>query len=478
MTSALTLEQRYHACREILAPRGQEHVLAWWDELDSQQRADLLTDLESIPWDVLDALVESHVLNSSPSEPPADLSPPLIHPSKPGPDRTPLYDKAKNVGRQLIQAGKVAAFTVAGGQGTRLGHDGPKGTLVVTPVAGRTLFQLFAESILATRRRYDAVVPWYVMTSRANHTQTVGFFERHDFFGLPRQDVMLFRQGMLPAFDFSGRLLLDGKHSVALAPDGHGGSLKALVESGALEQMRSRGIDIISYFQVDNPLVSPLDPLFIGLHAETDSEMSSKVTAKADDLERVGNVCMQGGSLRVIEYSEFPDHLARARDADGRRKFDAANLAIHLLDVAFVRRIVGESFRLPFRRAEKTVVHIDKDGAVQQPGRPNAVKLEMFVFDALPLARNPLLLEVERAEEFSPIKNPTGVDSLKSSQRDQIARSCRWLESSGVHVPRKPNGDPDIAVEIAPGFALDAAGVKDKANAIPALKPGGAVCLD
>ncbi len=478
MAEAGSMESRHRGCLETLRERGQEHVLLWWPELTPAQREQLLRDIESIPWNILDGVIESHVVRRPDRTVPDDLTPAEVYPQSPGPDREATYQAATVQGRELLSAGKVAAFTVAGGQGTRLGVDGPKGAVVVTPVGDKTLFQLFAETIGAARHRYQADIPWYIMTSPANHEQTIEFLAARDFFGLPRHDVILFAQGMLPAFDSAGRLLLAAKHRLALAPDGHGGSLKALATSGALGDMQSRGIEIISYFQVDNPLVKPFDPLFIGLHASTGSEMSTKVTSKADDLERVGNLCVSGGKLMVIEYSDFPDELAHERNADGGRTFDAGNLAIHLLNVDFVDRIAGDSFRMPLRRAEKAVVYVDEAGELQTPTSPNAVKLEAFIFDALPLAQSPLVLEVDRAEEFSPVKNATGVDSLESSRRDQIARACRWLEDAGVTVPRKTDGEPDVTVVIAPSFALDADDVRRQRDGLLVLHRGDSVCIE
>ncbi|GAG15011.1 unnamed protein product, partial [marine sediment metagenome] len=258
--------------------------------------------------------------------------------------------------------------------------------VAVTPVGNRTLFELFADTIKAVRRRYTVAVPWYIMTSPANHQRTIEYFTAHEYFALPQDDIVMFEQGMLPMFSFDGAILMAEKHRVALGPDGHGGSLKALVKSGALKDMQARGIEIISYFQIDNPLVKPFDPLFIGLHAKTGAEMSAKVTPKADDLERVGNVCIHDGKLTVVEYSDFPDELAHARNADGSRRFDAGNLAIHLLNVGFVDRIIAQRFDLPYQRAEKSVTRMDENGFQRTPREPNAIKLETFVFDALHLA--------------------------------------------------------------------------------------------
>jgi UDP-N-acetylglucosamine/UDP-N-acetylgalactosamine diphosphorylase len=348
----------------------------------------------------------------------------------------------------------------------------------VTPVGGRTLFQVFGETIQAARLRYDTPIPWYIMTSPANHEQTLDYLRANVYFGLPEEDVMLFSQGVLPALNFQARLLMAEKHRLALAPDGHGGSLRALLKSGALADMQARGAEIITYFQVDNPLVKPFDPLFIGLHAETGSEMSTKITPKAHDLERVGNVCLHDGKVTVIEYMDFPHELARARNADGSRRFDVGNLAIHLLSVDFVDRVVGQSFQIPFRRAEKAVATVDESGTLCPAGAANAVKLEMFIFDALPLARNPLLLEVARAEEFSPVKNATGVDSLETARRDQVARACRWLDAAGVNIPHQPDGQPDVTVAISPLFALDAEDVKANRDRLPTLRPGDSVYIE
>ncbi len=477
MAAPSSIASRFERCDADLKTRGQGHVLRWWDDLSRGEREHLLADIESIPWEILDGLIESHVLRRPNRTMLTDLSPATVYPRVPAPDQAGLYEKARSLGRELIEAGKVGAFTVAGGQGTRLGFEGPKGAVTITPVREKTLFQLFAEIIRAARARYAVRIPWYIMTNPANHEQTVGFLKDHDYFELPPDDVFPFAQGMLPAFDLKGRILLQDKYRLALAPDGHGGSLKALVRSGALEDMRARGIEIVSYFQVDNPLVKPFDPLFVGLHAKTGSEMSTKVTPKADDLERVGNVCLHEGKVVVVEYSHIPDELAHAENPDGTRKFDVGNLAIHLLNVSFIERIIAKRFDLPFRRAEKTVTWMDENGFLRTPRGPNAVKLETFVFDAIPLANNPLLLEVDRAEEFSPVKNAKGVDSVETATRHQIARACRWLELAGVAIPRKPDGEPDVTIEIAPSYALDPEDVKRGVTTAPTFDPGETIYI-
>ncbi|MCA9246210.1 MAG: UDPGP type 1 family protein [Planctomycetales bacterium] len=476
-----SLDARFQRSQQTLLSRDQAHVLAWWDDLDAQQRDQLLSNIESIDWDVVDPLIDSHVKRSPELKVPTPLDPaPSFRKATFPADNPNLCAKAKEVGTEFVRAGKLAAFVVAGGQGTRLGFDGPKGAVPVTPVKEKSLFQLFAEMLLAAGDRFGVAIPWYIMTSRTNHDATIDFFRQHQFFGLQENDVFFFSQGMLPAFDRQGKLLLAEKHLIAMAPDGHGGSLKALYNSGALADMRRRGIECISYFQVDNPLVMPVDALFVGLHRTEGAEMSCKVSPKTDDLERVGNVCLSNGRVHVVEYSDFPESLAQRRNEDGSRTYDSGNLAMHLIDVQFIERIVGEGVDLIHHRADKATPFLNASGEIETPsdGEKNSVKLEKFVFDALPLAENVVLLEIERAEEFSPVKAAAGTDSKETSIRDQVRRAANWLESAGVAIPRNASGEPDATLEIAPRFASSAEDVQDKDAQLPLVEPGSVIYLD
>ncbi|MHC4294373.1 MAG: UTP--glucose-1-phosphate uridylyltransferase, partial [Planctomycetota bacterium] len=286
-------------------------------------------------------------------------------------------------------------------------------------------------------------------------------------------------QGTVPAIDFDGKLLLGKKGRVATSPDGHGGSLLALHTSGALEDMASRGVELISYFQVDNPLVRCIDPLFLGLHDLRGAEMSAKVLPKRDPTERLGNVCVVDGKLTVIEYSDMPEDLARECTEDGHLRFSAGSTAIHVLSRSFVERLTtGGKSGLPFHRAEKKVPYVDETGRIVQPDAPNAVKLEMFVFDALPLARETLVLETIRSEEFSPIKNAEGADSLATSLHDQNRRAAQWLEDAGITVPRDADGQIAAAVEISPLFADSAGALARKVDSSLKISPGQSLYLD
>ncbi len=449
-----SLDERLGRLRPRLEQADQAHLLRFYDELTDDLRSQLLDQLEAIAWETIPDLVRTVVLDPPKVGDLGVLEPAPYLPRNPG----GRWDKeaARREGERLLREGRVACFTVAGGQGTRLGYDGPKGCYPAGPVTGKSLFAIFAEGILATQRRFGGLVPWYIMTSPLNDAATRSFFEEHAFFGLDPSQVQFFPQGVMPSFDArTGKILLARKHQIATNPDGHGGAFRALVESGATEDMRARGVEHISYFQVDNPLVRVCDPVFLGLHAasETSSgEMSSKMLPKRDPHERVGVFCLRHGRIAMIEYSDLPETLAEQRNPDGSLAFGAGNPAIHAMSVDFVERVHRDpTMALPFHRAVKKVPCVDPDTGEQvEPTEPNGVKLERFVFDALPLAHRSLILETDRVEEFGPIKNAEGEDSPASSARLQSERAARWLEAVGVRVPRRSDGSVDAVIEISP----------------------------
>ncbi|HRQ73657.1 MAG TPA: UTP--glucose-1-phosphate uridylyltransferase [Phycisphaerales bacterium] len=451
-----------HALRQRLERAGQQHLLNFHDRLAPDARRSLFAQIEAIDLDAVPALVRDCVLGTPPVDLPADIEPAPYYPNDPSSPVRP-WDRAayRAEGEALLRGGKVACFTVAGGQGTRLGYDGPKGCYPAGAVTGKPLFQFFAEGILKTGEKYGVTPPWYVMTSPLNHDATVAFFEQRGYFGLPHDGVMFFPQGTMPSFDLrTGRILLAAPGEIATNPDGHGGSLRALKVSGALGDMRRRGVEHISYFQVDNPIVRVADPVFLGLHAaapDSSAEMSSKMLAKAYPEEKLGMFCVAGGRLRIIEYSDLPMERQRERLPDGRLRFLADSPAIHVLSVEFVERLNSDpAFALPWHRAEKKVRCIDPDtGERIEPREPNGVKLERFVFDALPLARASIVYEADRVEEFAPIKNAEGVDSPQTSREIQTLRAARWLEAAGVHIPWKDSTTPECTIELSPLTAVE-----------------------
>jgi UDP-N-acetylglucosamine/UDP-N-acetylgalactosamine diphosphorylase len=434
---------------------GQGQVFAFLPRLSPEAQQTLLAEAAEIDLAEIERLTRSLLGPGGAAGAKLDGLEPAPYEARPeNGGRAASWNEAKSVGESALRGGRVAAFTVAGGQGTRLGYDGPKGTFPVTPLRGKPLFQVFAEKIRATGLRYGRPIPWYIMTSTQNHAATEAFFAEHRWFGLDRHRVHLFRQGRMPAVDFTGRILLETPGTIALSPDGHGGSLRALERSGAIAQMKADGIDTISYFQVDNPLVRCVDPTFIGWHIRGRSELSSKMVPKAYAEEKVGLFCRQGGKTVVVEYSDLP--MERQREIDpvsGRLRFLAGSIAIHVLDREFVHRVAtgGAEVSLPFHRADKKIATIDAAGEPVRPEKPNGVKFEMFVFDALPFARNPLVIETRREDDFAPVKNADGLDSPATCRAAQVAQFGRWLAANGAALP----AGPVPTVEVSPSFGYD-----------------------
>ena len=439
-----------------LKTHGQEHVLFGWDGLSAIEQAAFVRQLAALDFDQLRALFAKK------DEPAASL------PSRDRIAPLPVEQRSTETvadGEAALRRGEVAVLVVAGGQGTRLGYAQPKGTFPVGPVSGATLFRIHAEKVLALSRRHGKPVPLLVMTSPATHADTLAAFEADRSYGLPSEQVHFFQQGTMPALDLStGKLLIETPGKLFLSPNGHGGTLTALADSGLLAKLKASGIKHIFYFQVDNPLVDVCDPAFVGRHIQAEAEVSSKVVFKERPEEKVGILAQVNGKCGIIEYSDMPKAMAEERAADGTLAFRAGNPAIHLFSVAFLERVTSGRQRLAFHLARKKVPHFDPvSGRSVTPDRENALKFELFVFDALPMAERWLAVEAKREDEFAPLKNAEGPDSLETVQAAMTAQARRWLAAAGATVA------DDAVAEISPTLALDADEVKAK------VKPGTVV---
>jgi UDP-N-acetylglucosamine/UDP-N-acetylgalactosamine diphosphorylase len=359
---------------------------------------------------------------------------------------------AEAEGARAIAAGRVGVLLVAGGQGSRLGFDGPKGIFPIGPVSNASLFEIHARKVLALERRHNAEVPLYIMTSEANDGAARRFFAENGFFGMDRSRVIFFVQGMWPALDAEGLMVLEAPGRLFLSPDGHGGILSALDSSGAMADMRRRGLETLFYFQVDNPMVEVADPVFIGMHRLRKADISVKVCPKRSPGEGLGVVVKRSGRNAIVEYSELTDAQKNAREPDGRLRFLYGSVAIHVFALDFLEREAGAS--LPLHVAHKKVPAVDGDGRPVRPSEPNAFKFEKFIFDVIPDAARVLNLAFAREDEFSPVKNAEGEDSPATARRDMTRKFGRWLTGCGVEVPLDPSGNPSVAIEIDPCYAL------------------------
>lgn len=454
---------------KLLSPFQQQHLLDFWDQLDEQQQESLAGEIRDIDFELIGRLSQDHRLKSGAQDVQALAERAEAVPSfrLGDPKNRFSSDEARRRGAKALQAGQVGVCLVAGGQGTRLGFPHPKGMYPIGPVSESCLFRIFIERIRATSARYGKPVPLYLMTSPATHAETVRFLDDQGRFGLSDDDLTVFCQGTMPAVDdATGKVLLAQRHRVALSPDGHGGTLAALDRNGCFDDMRRRRVRHLFYLQVDNPLVQICLPEFLGYHLLSDSELSTQVIAKETPTDRVGNVVRVDGRLRVIEYSDLPLHVAERRKEDGSLLLRLGSLGVHVLDVAFLERKAAAPDAFSYHVAHKKVSHVDPRGRLVKPKKPNALKFERFIFDLLPSAADAIVLEVDAAEHFAPLKNASrrgliawllrrlGLleekDTPEMVRAQMVALHTQWLRRAGAEV-----GDR-VPVEISPLFALDA----------------------
>ncbi len=447
------MTQTFDAIRHTLSEAEQEHVLRYWPELSEAERRQLDDQLASIDHDLMKRLIETWVLNEPPAEVFREIEPvptiPIADPSRPD------ARDAWVVGEEALRAGRVGLLLVAGGQGTRLGYDGPKGAYPIGPITGRSLFAYHADKIHNAQQRYGCTLPWYIMVSEANRDETRTFFEENDYFGLKKKDVYFFTQRMVPCVDDEGKFMLDAPARLAMNPNGHGGVIPAVVENGISIDAKKRGVDTLSYFQVDNWALKIADPFFIGYHILGGGEMSSKIHRKTDVRESVGVHCLCDGEYRTIEYSEldiYPQLLET--DAQGRPRYYAGNPAIHIISVDFIETVFSKFDAFPWHRAHKKIPYLDASGRRIEPEHANGYKFETFVFDALRFTTHrPIALEIDRAGEYTPIKQFSGSNSVEAARASQRELWGSWLEAAGYLVPRNESGKVAIEIEISPRYA-------------------------
>jgi UDP-N-acetylglucosamine/UDP-N-acetylgalactosamine diphosphorylase len=437
---------------------GQEHLLAFWDELTDPQRRQLSSQIEGVDLDLIASLYRGEVDQPDWAELSRRAEPPPAmrlaqRESGEAASWGATADAARRRGEDALRDGVVGVILVAGGQGSRLGFDKPKSMYPIGPLSKATLLQIHVEKLRAAARRYGKPVRMYLMTSPVTHDDTVEFVRENERFGLLEDELFIFCQGTMPAVDSTtGKLLLEAKDSLFLSPDGHGGTVAALEASGALEHMRQHGIEQLFYFQVDNPLAPVCDPELIGHHLLAKSELTSLAVAKQSPSDKLGNFVMIDGRLHVIEYSDFPAEVAGRRDAAAQLVYWAGSVAIHVFDRAFLERSLQHKNSLPFHIARKKAEFVNDRGELEKPSQPNALKFERFIFDLLPHAQRPIVVEFAEDDSFAPLKNAPGEekDTEEYVHRFMHNQYRRWLEAAGAKLA------DGARIEISPLFAMDA----------------------
>jgi UDP-N-acetylglucosamine/UDP-N-acetylgalactosamine diphosphorylase len=446
------MNQKLDQARALTDQYGQSHLLRFYDQLSPAAQSNLLEQISAIDFELMNSLYHNVVLNP-PELLEANCLAPLSAHNWAGCDaatRIGLWDR----GLSLISGGKVAAVLVAGGQGTRLGHSGPKGTYDIGLPSGKSLFQLQTERLLNLGRKAGKIIPWYIMTSADNHAATTEYFRANRYFGYPAADIFFFSQDQLPVLDASGQILLAERGKISLGPNGNGGCFLALAKSQALADMNRRGVDWVFLYGIDNVLVRICDPGLIGFAAANHFPAVNKTVAKASPEENVGVLGYRNGRPAVIEYTELPPELAHQRDAAGKLRYGNGNIVTHLFRRDFLEQNAGSN--LPYHVAHKKIPTIDANGDPILPAAPNAYKFELFMFDIFPLLSDMAALQVRREEEFAPVKNKEGADSPATARNLLFALHRQWLLQAGVH----PDLLRERAVEISPLLSLAGEGLE------------------
>ena len=406
------MDIRLEEAEATLKKYGQEHLLAHYDKLDDKKKEELLKQIQEIDFELVNELYNSTKEKKTTTN---DKITPINYL-----DKFKLNDKYKYyeaIGKKAIKEGKLAAVTMAGGQGTRLGHNGPKGTFDIGLDSHKSLFELLSDNLKEEGKKYGVIIPWFIMTSRENNKDTVDFFEKHKYFGYQKnKNIFFFEQGELPMIDTEGKILIGEDGLIKLAADGHGGIYESLVKTKMTNKMRELGVEWVFIGGVDNCLVKMVDPVLMGIAIDKNVTVACKSVVKANPHEKVGVFCKRNGKPNVIEYSEITDEMAEATDENGELLYGESHILCNLFSIDAIERMGAEP--LPYHVAYKKAKYIDKDGNLVVPDSPNPYKFEAFLFDAFGEVDDMAVLRVKREEEFAPVKNSDekGVDCPKTAR--------------------------------------------------------------
>jgi UDP-N-acetylglucosamine/UDP-N-acetylgalactosamine diphosphorylase len=422
----------------------QEHILQYWDDLTEKEQKHLLEIAGAINFRKIQkyykiAQTENKPINFSSLEPSDYIS-----------STDERNERFCQLGINALKTGKVAFLTVAGGQASRLGIDLPKGCFGISPITQKSLFQIFAEKILFYSKLYNQPLKWFIMTSVDNYNTTVDFFIQNNYFNLDKENIFFFKQGINPTVTSeSGDLILKTKSELFMNPNGHGGILGALTSQGYISKMEHLGIEYLSYFQVDNPLINMADPCFIGCHIDENSNISTKIIHKNFAEEKLGVPMQECKSTKrkIVEYSDIPKEIMQQKDKNGSLLFNMGSTGIHIFSVSFIKKF---SNKLPIHIANKEIMVTDFNSTDNIEKSVSVLKFETFVFDTIPLAKKSIFFETSRNEEFLPLKNKTGVDSIETCTAGQTELFRSWLKEIGFN-----DVDKIEKCEISPLFAPD-----------------------
>jgi len=400
----------YEKANSIIKKYGQEHLLSNYEKLDDNNKQELINQIMSIDFEQMNNLYKSVNKNEKKEE---EKIEPIDYVEK---SKINAEDKKRycEKGIEAIKQGKLAVVTMAGGQGTRLGHKGPKGTFMLGTTPNKSLFEILCDNFKEAKEKYEAAVPWYIMTSNENNDETVEFFEKNNYFNYPKELIKFFKQGELPMLDTEGKILINEDGLVKQAADGHGGIFEAMFKNNVFEDMKQKNIEWVFVGPVDNPIAKLIDEEAIGIAIEKQVMGLGKSLVKSYPEEKVGVFCKKNGRPSVVEYTEISDEMARATNENGELVYGESHMNCNMFNIKGLEKIGAD--KLPYHVAFKKANYMDNSGNIIVAQEPNSYKFESFIFDAFGKLDNMLILRVKREDEFSPVKNATGVDSADTAR--------------------------------------------------------------
>ncbi len=405
------MNEKLEKVKELLKKYNQEHLLIAYDNLSEENKNNLLEQILAIDFEQMENLYENTKkeieLNNDKIEP---IS--YVEKDKMDKQKKEEYEK---IGEKIIKNGGLAVVTMAGGQGTRLGHNGPKGTYDLGLPSHKSIFEILCDTLKEAKQKYNSKIYWYLMTSKENNKDTIKFFEKNNYFGYPKEEVKFFIQGELPMISKEGKILLTEEGLVKQAADGHGGIFEAMSKNGIIKDMQSKNIQWIFIGGVDNVLVKMVDAVLIGLAESKNVLAAGKSLVKANPKEKVGVFCKKNGKPSVIEYTEITDKMAEKKDENGQLTYGESHVLCNLFNIKAIEEI-GEN-KLPYHQAFKKATYMNEKGNIIVPDEPNAYKFEAFIFDSFERLNDMAIMRVKREEEFAPVKNKEGVDSPETARK-------------------------------------------------------------
>lgn len=389
----------YNEALNKLTKYGQEHLLKFYNKMPQEKQEKLLKQIEELNLEQIQTLYDA--IKNPPESKETTVEPiSYIDKEKLSEEEKKKYEE---IGNKTLSSGKIAAVTMAGGQGTRLGHKGPKGTFDLGLKSHKPLFEIICDTLKKVQKENNVTIPWYIMTSEENNEETEQFFKTHNYFGYPKEAVTFFKQGQYPMIDTNGKILLNEEGLIKEAADGHGGVYIAMLKNNIIEDMKKKGIKWVEVCGVDNVLVNMFDPIFLGMYIDQGYASASKSVVKKYPEEKVGVFCKKNGRPSIIEYTELSEEMANDRDENGELKYGESNIIVHIFELETMEYISKNI--LPYHPAFKKANYMDENGNIVIATQPNAYKFEAFIFDAFEQLDNMSILRVNREDEFAPIKN-------------------------------------------------------------------------